>query len=70
MVKDGLLRCDLPCFKLRLSVPDPQFPIKKQGFKPRQYLKELPPRNSRSSEVGGSWRLGMGEMYFKNLSRR
>ena len=35
-----------------------------------QYLKELPPRNSRSSDVGGSWRLGTGAMYFRNFSRR
>ena len=27
-----------------------------------QYLNELPPRNSRSSDVNGTWRLGMGLM--------
>lgn len=27
-----------------------------------QYLNELPPRNSRSSDVDGTWRLGMGLM--------
>ena len=27
-----------------------------------QYLNELPPRNSRSSDVDGTWRLGIGRI--------
>ena len=35
-----------------------------------QYLNELPPRNSRSSEVGGICASEIGRMYFRNFNKR
>ena len=35
-----------------------------------QYLNELPPRNSRSKDVGGTWRSGIGRIYFRNFFKR
>ena len=69
VVKEALYRADVApehvdgvIFGNRLTASVLRHAARKPWQPGGQYLNELPPRNSRSSDVDGTWRLGMGLM--------